>query len=377
MQHTLVAVFDNRGDAQSAMDDLMSAGFSREEVRLSEGDPTGAPTGPDTSAGDHSMGSGIKHFFSNLFGTDNSEHAEKYSDAVTRGHQVLTVVAADEPEVERAADIVERHGPVDIDDKVAEWSGGAASAGAKRTAAGAQQSVQGTSSSMQGAAQGSVQGSVQGAATGSQQRAGTTEATAIPVIQEELRVGKREVQRGSVRVFQHIVETPVNETVSLREEHVNVERHAVDRPLGSDEVAAFQEKSIELRETAEEAVVQKSARVVEEVVVGKEVSQHQEQISDTVRHTEVEVERQAAGGTDDSYYRSHFDSNYASGGGRYEDYAPAYSYGSSMAGSDQYRGRQWNDVESNLRSDWEARNPGSAWDKFKAAVRHGWERITS
>ena len=36
MQHTLVAVFDNRADAQSAMDELLASGFSNQEVRMSE-----------------------------------------------------------------------------------------------------------------------------------------------------------------------------------------------------------------------------------------------------------------------------------------------------------------------------------------------------
>jgi uncharacterized protein (TIGR02271 family) len=207
----------------------------------------------------------------------------------------------------------------------------------------------------------------------SQQRAADTQA--IPVIQEELKVGKREVQRGGVRIYQRVVETPVNETVGLREEHVNVERHAVDRPVSAADVNAFQETTIELRESAEEAVVEKTARVVEEVVVGKEVTQRQENISDTVRRTEVEVEQLTP--QDDAYFRGHYTSNYASAGGTYDQYAPAYSYGSSMARSDQYRGRPWNDVEGSLRTDWESRNPGSTWDNFKAAVRHGWERITS
>jgi len=140
--------------------------------------------------------------------------------------------------------------------------------------------------------------------------------------------------------------------------------------------------------------VQKTARVVEEVIIGKEVTQRQEQVSDTVRRTEVEVEQLGAGSitgsstgstmgsnmsADDTYYRNHFDSNYGSAGGRYEDYAPAYGYGSTMAGNDQYRGRAWDDVEPSLRSDWETRNPGSTstWEKMKASVRHGWNKITS
>ena len=47
----------------------------------------------------------------------------------------------------------------------------------------------------------------------------------------------------------------------------------------------------EVRETAEEAVISKTARVVEEVVVGKEITESTEQVSDTVRRTDIEVER--------------------------------------------------------------------------------------
>lgn len=375
MQHTLIAVFDNRGDAQAALDELITAGFSRQEVRLTEGDPTAggsAIAATDTDTSDTSIGASIKNFFLNLFGTDDSEHASRYSAAVTHGHYVLTLTAPDEPEVERAADIVERHGPVDIDETSALWSG------AGTPAAGARQQAASMSQQSAGSVQGQAQGNVQGGVQGSQQRAQTaTDATgtAIPVIQEELRVGKRAVERGGVRIFKRVVETPVQETVALREEHVNVERRPVNQPIDPADVAAFEEKSIELHETAEEPVVQKTARVVEEVVVGKEVQERTEQISDTVRHTEVDIER-LAGQADDDYYRSHWQSNYASSGS-YDDFVPAYSYGNSMAGSDQYRGRRWDEVEPTLRTDWESRYPDSAWERVKAAVRHGWERVKS
>ena len=112
---------------------------------------------------------------------------------------------------------------------------------------------------------------------------------AIPVIEEDLLVGKRTVDAGGVRLYRRIVEVPVEEDVTLREEHVNVNRVAVDRPV-SDADQLFQSRTIELTETAEEAVVGKSARVVEEVVVNKGVVEHTETIQDTVRHTEVEVE---------------------------------------------------------------------------------------
>jgi hypothetical protein len=78
----------------------------------------------------------------------------------------------------------------------------------------------------------------------------------------------------------------------------------------------------------------------------------------------------------EAYYRGHWNSNFAGSHDAYEDYAPAYQYGSRIAESDRYQGRPWNDVEQDVRSDWEARNPGSAWEKFKAAIRHGWDRMT-
>ena len=108
---------------------------------------------------------------------------------------------------------------------------------------------------------------------GSQQRDTTT--STIPLVEEKLKVGKHEVQRGGVRVYTRIVETPVNETIGLREEHGHVERRPVNQPIGTGDSTAFKEQSIELRETAEEAVIEKSARVVEEVVIGKDVRQRQ------------------------------------------------------------------------------------------------------
>ena len=111
----------------------------------------------------------------------------------------------------------------------------------------------------------------------------------LPVVEEELRIGKREVQTGGVRVRQEVSERPVEEQVNLREERVSVERRPVDRPIG--DAAAFQERTIEATETSEQAVVAKEARVVEEVVVNKEVEQRAETVRDTVRRTDVKVEK--------------------------------------------------------------------------------------
>ena len=115
-------------------------------------------------------------------------------------------------------------------------------------------------------------------------------ATTVPIVEEQLQVGKRTVDQGGVRVYRRVVEIPVEESINLREEQVVIGRHVVDRPATEAELQSAGDRVIELTETAEEAVISKSAHVVEEVVLGKEIGQHTEHISETVRRTEVNVE---------------------------------------------------------------------------------------
>ena len=115
------------------------------------------------------------------------------------------------------------------------------------------------------------------------------EGSVIPVAQEELLVGKREVERGGVRVYRRIVEEPVSEDVSLHEERVVLEYREVNRPVTDADLRAGSQE-IELVETAEVRGVQNVARVVVEVRVGKVESDRTEVIEDTVRHTEVDVQ---------------------------------------------------------------------------------------
>lgn len=118
--------------------------------------------------------------------------------------------------------------------------------------------------------------------------------TVIPIVEEELVVGKREVQSGGAHIRTGVIETPVEETVRLHEEHITVDRQRVNQPV-SDVATAFQEKSFEVTETAEVPVVAKSARVVEEVVVGKTATDRVETVRDTVRRTDVEVDELTTG----------------------------------------------------------------------------------
>jgi hypothetical protein len=211
MQHTLLSVFDRRADAQQAMDALLAAGFGRADVALSEGDPAGqaahAATGA-AAADDHSIAGNIMHFFTDLFGTERSEAGRLYADAVTRGHYVLTLTAQSERDIERGADIVERFGPVNIDEKHQQWRASELRASEQAR---------------------------QHAGSGSMQKA---ETGVIPAAQQALEKGKR----AGVRIYRRVMAGLTGEGA----ESEAPERRAQERPTMVDpaDVPAFQEEIV-------------------------------------------------------------------------------------------------------------------------------------
>jgi uncharacterized protein (TIGR02271 family) len=127
--------------------------------------------------------------------------------------------------------------------------------------------------------------------TSAGERSQEEQGETVQEVEEELSVGKRKVASGGVRVTTSVSETPVEKTVTLREEEVEVARRPADRKLKPGEAeAALQDKTVEMLGTSEEAVVRKEARVVGEVALGKRVEEHEETVKDTVRRSEVEVE---------------------------------------------------------------------------------------
>lgn len=380
MENTVVGVYDSYAQAQNAMNELLSSGFSRSDVQLSPDADNKTTTARDADQ----SGGGIGGFFRSLFGMEEKrEDHDIYSEAVRRGSCLLTVNADNDEQRDRAVDILNRYDPVDIDERATHWrSQGWTGYDASAPAFTDSEIEQDRNLYAQG------RGASRTDTTGTTNTA-QGDQTRIPVVEEELQVGKRTIQRGGVRIYTRMTETPVQESVQLREEHVSVERHPVDQPATEADLAAFKEGSVELREMAEEPVVSKTARVVEEVVVGKEASQRTEEIEDTVRKTDVEVEQLGASSatrnagfadttatSDDSDFRTHWKNAYGQSGGRYEDYDAAYRYGSTMAGSERFKNYQWEDVEPDIRSDWERNHPESTWDKVKDAVRYGAEKVT-
>ncbi len=284
MAHTVVGLFSSNAQAEQVKQNLIREGFEASDIHVLADDASGVANDTDQTTGGYAVdsdeqertaGKGIGHkissFFSTLTGGDEDVH-HHYATGVNQGGALLTVRADDQDDAYEAAALLRQYGAREIEDQ---------DAGAAKS----------------GFAEASYTGA---AATGE---------TAIPVVEEQLEVGKRQVDRGGVRVYSHIVETPVEADVTLREERVNLERRPVNRLATAADFEAARGGVIELTATGEEAVIGKSARVVEEVLVGKESSTHTEAIHDSVRKTEVEVEELAGVSTGNTSTGAGFDRN--------------------------------------------------------------------
>lgn len=313
--------------------------------------------------------------------------AEVYNEGVRRGGALVTVRTNDRSDAEEAADIMSQHRVVDIDQRGEDFrsSGWTHSDNAEPYTADQINTFSSSNTSFTPSSQTDVssQTNVSSGTTNRITNAG--DEAVLPVVEEELQVGKRQVERGAMRVRTYVSERPIEENVRLRDETVRVERRPVSRDVSAADVDAFRDQTIEVTETDEEAVVAKRARVIEEVVVRKDVEERTETIHDTVRRQDVDVEENVTGVSDtravgsaefssyDSDFRNHFQTNYANSGMDYDSYGPVYRYGYNLADHDQYRNAEWNTVENDARTRWEERNPGT-WDQYKEGIRYAWDR---
>lgn len=251
MSITLAGVFDSDTEARAASRKLEDAGIDKQAIHVSSGSTTIAMAESEDRRG----------FFAKLFGIgDDDDSPSHYAEAMRRGNAVVTVNLADESRLDEVSDILEDCGAADIDQRAEQWK----ASGYTPTPL--------TSKPIGGARD-------------------DGEGATMRSVEEELKIGKRTVQKGRVRVHRTMTETPVEEQVSLRDETASIERKAVDRPATeADLQAAFKDKDIEITETSEEPVVSKSARVTEEVSVGKKSSERTETVRDNVRSTKIDVD---------------------------------------------------------------------------------------
>jgi len=435
MDRSVIGLFDSVSEAQRALNELVQAGFARDHISLvahdasgqyskyinkdgsfdPEGDVSadegagfgaavGAITGVLASLGALAIpgigpviaagpllaavtggtigavaGAATGGMTAALIKTGLPEdEAQYYTEGVRRGGTLLVVDTDSDAKAQRAVDIMDRYGAVDVNQRAQEWkqSGWKYSENAQPYTADQLKSFRSTS-------QTSMSSSMPSSTTNKQTQTNKTQEgkQVLPVVEEKLDVSKRQVEKGGVRVNTRIVEKPVSEQVTLHEEHVNVERRPVDRPVNASDMSAFKEGSIEMRETAEEAVVNKQARVIEEIVIDKHSHDRQQTINDTVRRTEVDVQQlggqqSSSANSFDMYnndFRTHFTSKYGKSSYNYDQYAPAYRYGYNLASNQSYSG-DWSAYEPDIRSRWEERNQGT-WEDFKDAIRYAWDKV--
>ncbi|MCC9167574.1 YsnF/AvaK domain-containing protein [Pontibacter harenae] len=257
-QQTVIGIFEKGIDAQMAAQKLESTNFAQDKVDVvkpaaagPEGQTTASATTSATATrtdNDHTS-----NFFNSLF--EDKDDANKYSEVARRGW-VVTVHATSKQEAERASEILDSCGAVDVEDRSRQL----------RSTTG-----------------------VTGAAPSTGQQ--TTSPGAVPIIEEKTNIGKREVESGGVRLKSRIIERPVHENLRLREERVNVERNPVNRPATDRDLSTFKEGETTVTAHSEIPMVNKEARVVEEVKVGKESRIRNERIEETERKTDVEVDK--------------------------------------------------------------------------------------
>jgi len=246
MARTVVGSFDKQQDAQAAMAALDRAGFGMERVTL--------VTRAMSQLAEMLVRAGVPQ-----------EDARLYNDGVQQGGALIVAQGLADAEAEQVAGILDGYNVVD----------------SSRRSQSSQQNM--------ATRQMTQTSDVASARNANAYQGGDM---VIPIIEEEIRVGKRDVEGGGVRVSTRVEDVPVNEQVTLRDEDVHVERRRVDQAIDPAAVdALFQEGTLEVREHDEQAIVSKEARIVEEVVINKDRQERSETIQDTVQRTAVDVEQ--------------------------------------------------------------------------------------
>ncbi len=323
--HTITAFYESRDYADSAANKLRALGVPASDVTVS---PENAKdeyglNGSNTDTTAAPKKTGFWASLEDMFGGTDDHHT--YAEGVRRGHVLLTAHVAD-AQLDRAVAIVEEHGSIDLDEHEETWR----SEG--WTGAPTASTTMGSSAASTMATAGGAMGMALAAGKTAPTRVVETETVVerapvlapkpvvapapvvkapvpvaskpvlstgtvgrgnedvVQVVEERLTVGKRAVSRGKVRLHSYVVENQVSENVTLRDETVTIDRHAVDRPVAALGADAFKERTIEMEEIDEEAVVAKTARVVEEIGIRKDVVDRTETIRDTVRSTKVDIE---------------------------------------------------------------------------------------
>ena len=210
MTRTITALFDRRADAEAAENRLKASNVEAGHISIHDkASPGFHATGRSTT-----KDPGIWGSIKNAFLPDEDRHT--YEEGVRRGGFLLTADVDDE-RVDDAVRVLEEAGTIDIDERTEQWRSSGWDYAPEAAAATTVGSLSAATYS--------------DASYGTDITAGRDDIEgeqSIPIVEEELVVGKREVDRGGARVRSYVTEIPVHEQVRLRDERINVQRRAVE-----------------------------------------------------------------------------------------------------------------------------------------------------
>lgn len=269
-QEKIVTLFDSAIQAEAAKRNLVKAGFSDRDISLISGERL------------QQEGQSVRHpsLWQRLFGHDvDKDEADVYTRAMDKGGVVLTI-RTEEEKLARAMTILHSHDSVDVPSRMQSSVGNGTTAPGINPTAGKQ---------FAGETNDRPAEPLRTSLTGDE-----SEADILRLAEEQVEVGKRLVSEGSTRVRRYTVTDTVSEDISLHEQHADIFRRSVNEPALAGEVD-WSEKTVEVAETHEQPVINKTTHVKEEVVVRTDGSDRTETINDTVRRQEVDIDHARGG----------------------------------------------------------------------------------
>ncbi len=316
--HTITAFFDVRDQAEDAVTLLKNVGVADTDVTLSPADTRDefATFDPHDRVG-MPKHKGFWGMLEDLFG--GSDDHQLYAEGVRRGSTMLTAHVEDD-RLDQAVEILDRHGSIDLDEREISWRNDGWLGSSVGMPAGAPVMPIGfdldptampfvmpppvepapvitpaafaVSAPVEAPVKVPTSTSTlmtEPVPTSSETR---RDADVLQIVEERLVVGKRSVSRGKVRIHSTVVETPASAEIRLRDETIRVDRQPKNFVVSAEELklVGFQDRTIEMEEVDEEAVVSKTVRIVEEIGFRKDVSDHTETVHGTLRSTRVDIE---------------------------------------------------------------------------------------
>ncbi|WP_237680769.1 YsnF/AvaK domain-containing protein [[Erwinia] mediterraneensis] len=267
----IVTLFDSAMQAEAAKRNLVKAGFPDRDISLIGGEQL------------ESEGKAIRHpsIWQRLFGnTVDDEQADVYTRAMDTGGVVLTL-RTEEEQLARAMTILHSHESVDMPSRMQS----SLSDSRDRELMTGENAAPPVGGEFAGQTNDRQVEPVRTSLTGDE-----SEEEILRLAEEQIEVGKRLVSEGSTRVRRYTVTDEVSEDVSLHEQHADVFRRAINEPAYLGDID-WSEKTVEVAESHEQPVINKTAHVKEEVVVRTDTNERTETVNDTVRRQEVDIDR--------------------------------------------------------------------------------------